>query len=240
MYRLASLSCLSLMSALLFAVPLVAPSQARAEGGSCCAGKAAKAAEAAEADCACGKAKAKDGSCCADKAKAGSCCAGKAEGACDGEKGCAGCEGCPKCAGKASGAEKAGKAEGSCHGDQAAAAPAKRAHPQVANVSVSELVSLINRGEVTVLDANAAAGRQMSGIIPGAVLLTSASGYQLAELPADKGAKLVFYCSGSSCGASKKAALRAVQAGYTEVSVLPEGIAGWKQAGQRVAGVPRT
>ena len=53
-----------------------------------------------------------------------------------------------------------------------------------------------------------------------------------ADLPADKEAALVFYCANEQCGASHKAAARAVVAGYTDVKVLPAGIAGWKKAGK--------
>lgn len=85
------------------------------------------------------------------------------------------------------------------------------------------------------IDANGKETRASQGIIPGAVLLTSSSTYAVSELPADKNAKLVFYCANQKCGASHAAAKRALENGYTNVAVLPEGIAGWKQAGQPTA-----
>ena len=77
--------------------------------------------------------------------------------------------------------------------------------------------------------------RETFGTIPGAVLLTSYSEYKLTELPKDKKSDLVFYCANNKCGASKMAAKRALEAGYKSVSVLPAGIMGWKDAGQKVS-----
>ena len=85
------------------------------------------------------------------------------------------------------------------------------------------------------VDANGQELRSNAGVIPGAVLLTSSSEYALSELPADKKSKLVFYCASEQCGASHAAAQRAMQAGYTDVAVLPAGIFGWKKAGQPTA-----
>ena len=52
------------------------------------------------------------------------------------------------------------------------------------------------RNPVTVLDANDQEFREKNGVIPGARLLSSSGGYDPAkELPADKDAPLVFYCS---------------------------------------------
>jgi hypothetical protein len=50
---------------------------------------------------------------------------------------------------------------------------------------------------VTVLDANDVDFRQKNGVIPGARLLSSFKDYDLKkELPPNKDAPLVFYCSG--------------------------------------------
>jgi rhodanese-related sulfurtransferase len=100
-------------------------------------------------------------------------------------------------------------------------------------VTVAEVASWSKEKKKFVpVDANGKSTRESQGVIPGAVLLTSSSGYDVKELPADKANKLVFYCANESCGASKQAAKKALEAGYTDVAVLPEGIAGWKKAGQ--------
>jgi hypothetical protein len=64
-------------------------------------------------------------------------------------------------------------------------------------IELSELESL-QKGQppATVLDANDAEFRDKNGVIPGAKLLSSFDHYDIQkELPADKNAPLVFYCS---------------------------------------------
>lgn len=65
-------------------------------------------------------------------------------------------------------------------------------------IEVPELESMQKdaRSPVTVLDANEAEFRDKNGVIPGARLLSSFDAYDLKqELPADRNAPLVFYCS---------------------------------------------
>ena len=104
-------------------------------------------------------------------------------------------------------------------------------------IEVDQLASLVRTGACTVVDANNQSTRLDMGIIPGARLLTSYEEYDLAELPAAKDQKLVFYCANQACGASHKAAERALIAGYRDVNVFPGGIAGWKKAGNAVTTV---
>ena len=80
--------------------------------------------------------------------------------------------------------------------------------------------------------------RTTEGVIPGAHILTSYDSYDVAkELPKDHATKLVFYCANTSCGASHEAASKALTAGYTNVKVLPEGIAGWVKAGKKIQSI---
>lgn len=51
------------------------------------------------------------------------------------------------------------------------------------------------------------------------------------DLPADRAAPLVFYCSNPLCRKAPNAARRARQMGYTEVAVMSAGIKGWVEAG---------
>jgi rhodanese-related sulfurtransferase len=107
------------------------------------------------------------------------------------------------------------------------------AKPSVQSLTVTELASFQKEKKATVLDANGEQFRKENGVIPGAVLLTSFNKYDTAkELPATKDAKLVFYCANTQCKASHAAAQRALEAGYTDVNVLPDGLLGWKKAGQ--------
>lgn len=112
-------------------------------------------------------------------------------------------------------------------GQQQAKGPVKATIEQVASWTKSK--------QAIPVDANGSETRTKQGVIPGAVLLTSSSQYALKELPANKDAKLVFYCANEKCSASEGAAQRAIDNGYTNVAVLPAGIVGWKQAGQPTA-----
>lgn len=101
-----------------------------------------------------------------------------------------------------------------------------------ASITVGQLASLLESGDPPKLyDANGDRTRREYGVIPGATLLGSSRDYPLALLPPSPATHLVFYCASSWCGAAEMAADRAMRHGYTRVSVLPEGIKGWTQAG---------
>jgi rhodanese-related sulfurtransferase len=105
---------------------------------------------------------------------------------------------------------------------------------------LSQLDGLIKAEKVSVFDANGDKTRAKFGVIPGAVLLSDIASYPLDVLPAAKDRKLVFYCANTKCTASHVAAQRALDAGYADVSVLPDGIMGWKQAGKATQALPRS
>jgi rhodanese-related sulfurtransferase len=106
----------------------------------------------------------------------------------------------------------------------------------LSTLTVAELAArLIQDSAVTVCDANSAKTRSRYGTIPGARLLSNYRDYDPGvELPADKSHTLVFYCHSEMCGAAASAARKAVTAGYTNVHVLPAGIAGWAEEGQPI------
>lgn len=54
---------------------------------------------------------------------------------------------------------------------------------------------------------------------------------QTDRLPKDKQRKLVFYCESDLCLRSTQCAEKAVKLGYADVSVLKDGLPGWKTAG---------
>jgi len=118
----------------------------------------------------------------------------------------------------------------------AAAAAEEKAIPEV---TVSDVQTFVQNKSATVLDANDGDTRKEYGVVPGAVLL-SRGDYELSSLPASKTDKLVFYCGGTQCRASDKAAARAASAGYSNVAVMREGIRGWKAAGQATAPAPQS
>jgi rhodanese-related sulfurtransferase len=105
-------------------------------------------------------------------------------------------------------------------------------------IHVADLAALIanKNSHVNIYDANRWSLRSTVGVIPGAHMLTSPDQYDVAgTLPAAKDAKVVFYCADTRCMASHEAARRATDAGYSDVSVMADGIFGWKAAGEPVA-----
>jgi rhodanese-related sulfurtransferase len=110
---------------------------------------------------------------------------------------------------------------------------------KIAEVTVSDVQHFVKDKTATIVDANDADTRKEYGVVPGAVLLPSKE-YPLSVLPAAKADKLVFYCGGTQCRASDKAAARAASAGYSDVTVMRAGIRGWKDAGQATSPAPQS
>jgi rhodanese-related sulfurtransferase len=59
----------------------------------------------------------------------------------------------------------------------------------------------------------------------------SQDSFDLAKLPSDKSAPVVFYCNGPECWKSYKASKTAVQAGYRQVFWFRGGMPEWKHQG---------
>jgi rhodanese-related sulfurtransferase len=93
---------------------------------------------------------------------------------------------------------------------------------QLKTVTRQDLAAMIQAKQVVVLDAR---GEKefAAGHIEGALNLAATS------LPADKNAKLVFYCGGIHCPVSTKAAKEAVAKGYKNVMVYRGGWAEWSK-----------
>lgn len=107
---------------------------------------------------------------------------------------------------------------------------------KVTEVSVLQVQQFLKDkpANVVILDANNAQARADVGVVPGAVLLSSYGDYALTELPANKKSTLVFYCYNSYCQASHAAALRAINAGYTDARVMKAGIVGWNMDNKKM------
>ena len=101
-------------------------------------------------------------------------------------------------------------------------------------VTVDEVDTALAKSDWQAVDANGEGTRKKMGVLPGAVLLSDSETFTTSELPADKAKNLVFYCANTHCGASHEAASKARMAGYKNVKVMPEGIAGWVKAGKKV------
>jgi rhodanese-related sulfurtransferase len=68
--------------------------------------------------------------------------------------------------------------------------------------------------------------------IPGSICIPSGTfDEQTDRLPPDKQRKLVYYCESNLCLRSNQCAEKAIKLGYTDVSVLKNGLPGWKTAG---------
>jgi len=124
--------------------------------------------------------------------------------------------------------------EKSTHFDKTAKEDFKKVH-------VKDLATWMKSEKtVFVYDANNEDTRTKYGVIPGAKILASYNNYDVSQtLPADKNAKLVFYCANTMCMASHEAAKRATAAGYKDVNVMADGIQGWKKAGKPTEKVPQ-
>ena len=96
-------------------------------------------------------------------------------------------------------------------------------------ISPDRLRRRMQRGEsVTIIDVNARS-RWAQAHVPGASNLDPAA-YDASELPPDKDAALVFYCSNAMCRKAPRAAGRARKMGYVNVQVMSAGIHGWLAA----------
>ena len=95
-------------------------------------------------------------------------------------------------------------------------------------ISPRELHALMQNGSVTAVDVNPR-GSWAEARVPGALSLDPVD-FVAGDLPSDKDAALVFYCSNVMCTKAPRAARRAVSMGYRHVHVMSAGIKGWLQA----------
>jgi hypothetical protein len=86
-----------------------------------------------------------------------------------------------------------GLVTGCSKSDQAEATPAKA--EEVASMTVDEVDQGVANKTVQAVDCNHPKLRKKLGVVPGAILVGSPDDYPATDLPADKGAKLVFYCA---------------------------------------------
>jgi rhodanese-related sulfurtransferase len=100
-------------------------------------------------------------------------------------------------------------------------------------ISPRELHTLLQEGSVSTIDVNSAQS-WAEARVPGAVNLDP-TGYSAGDLPPDRDALLVFYCSNPWCRKAPNAARRANSLGYRNVRVMSAGIKGWLEAKLPVA-----
>jgi rhodanese-related sulfurtransferase len=100
------------------------------------------------------------------------------------------------------------------------------------DVTIPEVKQAIADGKVTIIDVNGAQSYK-NGHVPGALDFSAIKKELATKLPADKGALIVAYCGGPSCGAYARAANAAKELGYTNVKHMSAGISGWVKAGEK-------
>jgi rhodanese-related sulfurtransferase len=96
-------------------------------------------------------------------------------------------------------------------------------------ISPRDLLTLVQAGQVATYDVNSRQSWARAHV-PGAVNIDPTD-YRESDLPPDRDATLVFYCSNVLCRKAPNAALRARRMGYRNVQVMSAGISGWTAAG---------
>ncbi|MBI3714580.1 MAG: rhodanese-like domain-containing protein [Betaproteobacteria bacterium] len=95
-------------------------------------------------------------------------------------------------------------------------------------VSPGDLYRMVQTKAVAVFDVNNLQSWQLAHV-PGAAHLDPIA-FDADDLPGNRSASLVFYCSNPFCRKAPTAARRARQLGYTDVMVMSAGIKGWLDA----------
>ena len=118
--------------------------------------------------------------------------------------------------------------------------------PGATLVNATEVSKLLEGGALYVDTRNKA--EFDAGHVPGAKLIpyreessktvdfdADKDKFDIAALPADHAAALVFGCNGPECWKSFKATIAAQKSGYTKVYWFRDGLPGWRKAGNKVA-----
>jgi rhodanese-related sulfurtransferase len=97
------------------------------------------------------------------------------------------------------------------------------------DIAHQDLVKAIEAKSVVLIDVNGSESYAKAHI-PGAIDFQANKDKLVELLPEDKDSLIVAYCGGPKCGAWKKAAKVATEAGYTNVKHYSAGISGWQQS----------
>ena len=101
------------------------------------------------------------------------------------------------------------------------------------DVSIKEVRKLSKSKKAVIIDVNGTESYK-KGHVPGALNFDAIKDNLQASLPADKNAVVVAYCGSPKCVAYQAAAKAATQLGYKNVKHMSAGIAGWKEAGEKL------
>lgn len=107
---------------------------------------------------------------------------------------------------------------------------------EVKQVSIAEVKALLEKtpaeGGYVLIDSRPEV-KYFEGHLPGAINIAwQEMKGRLAELPTDKNTQLVFYCGGTTCDLSGKAAALAMENGYPNVFVFHDGEPLWRVSGE--------
>ncbi|MBW1792652.1 MAG: hypothetical protein JRJ14_10430 [Deltaproteobacteria bacterium] len=111
--------------------------------------------------------------------------------------------------------------------------------PPGVEISVEELLSIMNSGDKYYLFDARPARRFGGGHIPTSVTAFPKDKNFLNLLPEDKAALVVFFCGGPTCPYTGKAVAKAQKAGYTNLKGFQAGMPGWKKAKLPVYSEPK-
>jgi rhodanese-related sulfurtransferase len=101
------------------------------------------------------------------------------------------------------------------------------------DVSISEVKALAESKKAVILDANGTESYN-KGHVPGALDFAAIKDKLADVLPKDKNATIVAYCGNPKCKAYQAAANAAEKLGYKNIKHMSAGIAGWKDAGEKM------
>ncbi|HBC86166.1 MAG TPA: hypothetical protein DCZ94_04345 [Lentisphaeria bacterium] len=104
----------------------------------------------------------------------------------------------------------------------------------VKTVGTEEMQKIVEKKTALIFDARSVK-YDTGERIPGArVISTETSSEDVANAIMGKNAAVVLYCSSTKCPASGNLAAYLKKLGYTNITVYPEGIEGWKAAGNKI------
>ncbi len=101
-------------------------------------------------------------------------------------------------------------------------------------IGTDELKTIVEKKTALIFDARSVK-YDTGERIPGArVLTTETSPEDVTKAILGKNAAVVVYCANTKCPASRELAAYLKKLGYTNIMEYPEGIEGWKEAGNKI------
>lgn len=101
------------------------------------------------------------------------------------------------------------------------------------DLSIKEVRELSESKKGVIIDVNGTESYN-KGHVPGALNYAAVKNDLASKLPKDKNTPIVAYCGNPRCQAYQAAAKAASKLGYKNVKHMSAGIAGWKEAGEKI------